>query len=59
VALLSPACFKKYLDNHPIFSDNYETLYPIQFDSASDPLDNPGSLRVIGQEELLRENKMV
>lgn len=38
-------------------SDNHKTVYPVQFDNNSDPLQNPGSLRATGVEELLLTKK--
>jgi len=42
---------------HNAISDSHETVYPVQFDSVSDPHTNPGSLRVTGHEDMVLANK--
>jgi len=37
---------------HNAISDNHETMYPVRFNENSDPVKNPGSLRVAGHDEL-------
>jgi len=44
---------------HNAISDNHDTVYPVKFDNNYDPKTNPGSLRVTGEKELLREKSQL